>query len=101
MNPNKEKLQNDYNKLLGSYSEYMKGFRRWKRIKNSQKKGEAFEVTDRVIINVKEIIESDPLLFDLTSKPVNYYESFMSIQYFYKEMPLYLKKVQEKINRIN
>jgi hypothetical protein len=38
MNPHKEKLQNDYNNLLGSYSEYMKGFRSWKRIKNSQKK---------------------------------------------------------------
>ena len=58
-------------------------------------------MTGRVITNVKEIIESDLLLFDLTSKPVNYYESLMSIQYFYKEMPLYLKKVQEKINRIN
>jgi hypothetical protein len=101
MYPNKEKLQNHYKTLQGSYSEYMKGFQRWKRTKNKQKKGDAFEVSDRLLINVKSIIESEPLLFDLTSKPVNYYENLVSFHYFHKEMPSYLKKVQEAISRIH
>jgi hypothetical protein len=100
MKENKIRILYNYERLLENYSEYMKNYRKWKSEKNKQKKEDAFKETDKALMSIKKTIESDSLLYSLTSKPVNYYENFVSIKYLHNEMPIYLEKVNDKIKQL-
>ena len=101
MSLNKVKLQEYYNTLSESYSEYMMGYQQWKNGSNIKKREAGLAIVERVIRRVQGIVESQQLLFELAAEPENFYESFMSIRYFHRDMPLFLKRIDDSLKAFN